>query len=97
MTSGRQSSVIFMPIFGNSHVDSTVVGYWHMEETTTLSDCHRLVEDIVCRCGWEDSPQAYRWSDELPVFSHRNESPAASHAPPAPAVQEPEADPFAGS
>ena len=28
---------------------------------------HRMVDDMICCCGWEDSPQAFRWSRELPA------------------------------
>ncbi|HEX2297026.1 MAG TPA: hypothetical protein VHH34_00665 [Pseudonocardiaceae bacterium] len=28
---------------------------------------HRLVGDMVCCCGWEDSPQAFHWSRDLPA------------------------------
>ncbi|MGH3794551.1 MAG: hypothetical protein ACRDSP_06645 [Pseudonocardiaceae bacterium] len=45
-----------------------------------MSDHHRLVDDMICCCGWEYSPQAFHWSGELPVVSHTNEPPAAPHA-----------------
>ncbi len=42
---------------------------------------HRLVDEMICCCGWEDSPQAFRWSGELPAVGHslpRDDQPRAA-------------------